>query len=347
MAKKGTKKSPKKKKRSVSTATTHFVGVLHTGSSNNFSQLVEFMRREALAYLQTHGSPNDSIVIYNGGHYANDDIGQLRDDATTLVNDTTVKPIVAAGGPQSAIAAMDATVLANSNARKTVPIVFTTVADPFGLGLVDSLKTPGRNLTGMAGQTSEMDPKRLEALHAFVWPQRPSQPRKVGVLINPGRPDYPKHYATLQQKAQSLNLQLVPKHANSEMGIKRAFRAFRDKSFLGVVVSADSFFNNNRATVIAEAAREDGIPAIYQWTAFAEDGGLISFGPSIKEAYLKAGTYVGRILKGENPAKMECSKPVAPFEIFVTQTTATNVDLPNVPPTITVGGVVYPVNVNS
>ena len=160
----------------MSTATTHFVGVLHTGSSNNFSQLVEFMRREALAYLQTRGSPNDSIVIYNGGHYANDDIGQLRDDATTLVNDTTVKPIVAAGGPQSAIAAMDATVLANSNARKTVPIVFTTVADPFGLGLVDSLKTPGRNLTGMAGQTSEMDPKRWKrCMRLFGRKGRPNQ----------------------------------------------------------------------------------------------------------------------------------------------------------------------------
>jgi putative ABC transport system substrate-binding protein len=291
------------------------------------------MKSAALAGL----SPNDTIEILDGGHYAEDDIGLLEDNADTLVNDTApariVSVIVAAGGPQSAIAAMDATSEADDKSRKTVPIVFTTVTNPVELGLVISLKRPGRHLTGMAGQTSENDVVRLNILHAFVSPHRPGR-KKLGVLINPGRQHNRKQYGRLKMRARNLGLDPVARRANTLRGIERAFAEFRKPGFLGVVVTADSFFNNNRAKVIEEAAKNGGVPAIYQWREFAADGGLISFGPSVQQAYKKAGEYVARILLGDKPKDMTCSKPdKGSFEIFVKKPTADGLGL-TVPPTI-------------
>jgi putative ABC transport system substrate-binding protein len=276
--------------------------------------------------------PNDSIELYGGGFYANDDLGVLEDYADKLVNESNVPVIVAAGGPQSAISAMDATAEADLNARRTVPIVFTTVTDPEGLGLVDRLDRPGRHLTGMAGQTSEKDTERLQLLHEFVSTQRAG--RNVGILINPSRQGNRKQYRRLKREARTLGLVPVARRANNERGIERAFLQFRHPSFLGVVVTADSFFNNNRDKVIAEAARDDGIPAIYQWREFVDEHGLISFGPSIRQAYEEAGRYVARILLGERPAQMPCSVPDATtFEVFVKTATARSLQL-NVPPTL-------------
>jgi putative ABC transport system substrate-binding protein len=227
---------------------------------------------------------------------------------------------------------MDATAEADDKSRKTVPIVFTTVTDPVDLGLVNSIGTPGRHLTGMAGQTSENDVTRLNILHAFVSKQRPG--RKLGVLINPGRQRNRRQYRPLKKRARDLGLDPVPKRANTLRGIERAFAEFRKPGFLGVVVTADAFFNNNRAKVIEEAAKNGGVPAIYQWREFAADGGLISFGPSVKQAYEEAGRYVARILLGEKPKNMQCSKPnKGSFDIFVKKATANGLGL-TVPATI-------------
>ena len=100
------------------------------------------MKNAALQHLR-QSQPNDSIEIYDRGYYADDDAGLLEDYADMLVNVSNVPIIVAAGGPQSAITAMNATAEADLNSRQTVPIVFTTVTDPVDLGLVDRLDRPG------------------------------------------------------------------------------------------------------------------------------------------------------------------------------------------------------------
>ena len=226
MAKKTGKKSKTKKKPKVKLATNHVIGVLHLGTRDNFEDLVELMKDAAEQYLHTNGAPNDTINIYGGGHYAEDKMVDLEKHADELVNDTDVWPIVAAGGPQSALAAMDATIEADAPRNET-PVVFTTVADPDGLGLVDSVTMPGgTNLTGMAGKTSENDPARLRILHAFVSPFRPKENR-VGVLINPGRQGYQKQYRALVKKAEQLSLTLVPRRAKNLQGIARAFQEFK------------------------------------------------------------------------------------------------------------------------
>ena len=282
--------------------TNHAIGVLHSGTKIIFEDLVELMRKSAEQWLHSHGHPNDTVTIDSGGHYAEDNIGKLEGDADLLVNSTDVPVIVAAGGPQSALAAMDATIEAEEP-RDETPVVFTTVADPVALGLVDDLATPGGNLTGMAGQTSENDPKRLRILKAFVSPSRPLE-KRMGVLINRRRQGYQKHFLDLKKEAKKpgVKLKLKVKRAKDLAGIQKAFAKFKLKGYLGVVVTADAFFNNIRKDIIKEAEIRR-IPTIYQWRSFVEDGGLISYGPSIEQAYEKAGEYVARILLGEKPRK--------------------------------------------
>jgi len=292
------------------------------------------MRNAAFKYLQVH-APGDTVEIFEDGHYADDDIEVLEEFAEELVQNTNVKVIVAAGGPQSAIAAMDATNEADAP-RDNTPVVFTTVADPVGLGLVNSLNAPGRNLTGMAGSTSETDPERLRLFHAFVSQRRPATQTKVGVLINPVRQGYPKMYRPLRDMADGLGLKLVPRRAKNRSQIIKAFKEFKGAKFLGAVVTADAFFNNNRNLIIAQA-KKHAVPTIYQWRAFVVDGGLMSYGPSIVEAYQKAGEYAAQICAGLGvPANMPCTTP-AGFELVVKTDTAHDLNLLPVPNPI--GGV--------
>jgi putative tryptophan/tyrosine transport system substrate-binding protein len=297
---------------------TRYIDLLHSGTQGMFNQEVKALKGAL---------PSDVQIVER---YANDDIGQLEDYADDLVG--SVLAIVAAGGPPSAIAAMNAT---ETQPGAKTPVVFTTVADPVASGLVDSLPTPGRNLTGMAGQTSELDPKRLELLKEFV---SATTGAKIGVLINPDRDHHVQQYAALKNKAVALSLDLKPRRTNNVNGIKRVFKDFKRKQVLGVVVTADSFFYNNRDKVV-QAAESEGVPTIYQWSEFAEAGGLISYGPSIREAYEKAGQYVTDILdNGASPATMPCSKPdPSLFELVVNKAAALNLGFKVIPPMI--GGI--------
>jgi putative ABC transport system substrate-binding protein len=150
--------------------------------------------------------------------------------------------------------------------------------------------------------------------------------------MNPDRDSLEKQFKALAAKAKGLGLQLVPRRTNNRKGIKRAFNHFKTKNVLGALVTADSFFNNNRDEVISAAA-SFGIPTIYQWREFATAGGLISYGPSILDAYEQAGKYVTRILDGhESPSTMACSTPSS-YELVVNTTTAASLSL-TVPNTI-------------
>lgn len=247
---------------------------------------------------------------------ANDHYDRLTDLAAELARNQ-VAVIIAAGGPVSALAAKRAT--------NTVPIVFTTIADPVKSGLVDGLSRPGGNVTGTAGLTSELDAKRLELLHQI----KPTA-RMIGVLVNPNRPGVEGNSKEMQEAAQTIGCQLVFQDAGPDHDLDAAFAKLAAQHIDGLVITADPFFNFRRAQVVASAARY-AIPAIYQWREFVEEGGLMSYGPSIADAYYQAGVYAGRIIKGERPADLPVMQPTR-FELIINQKTAKTlgIDVPSV-----------------
>jgi putative tryptophan/tyrosine transport system substrate-binding protein len=243
--------------------------------------------------------------------WANDNYARLPVLAKELV-DLKVAVIVAAGGQVSALAA--------HNATKDIPIVFTTVADPVKSGLVASLNKPGGNATGTAGLTSELDPKRLELLHEF----KPAA-SVFGVLVNPLRPGLEGQKKTLQVAADRMKLQLVFQDASTAQQVDTAFQILAEQKVHALIVTADPFFNSRRDQVVALAARY-AMPAIYQWREFVVAGGLISYGPSITDAYHQAGVNAGRILKGAKPADIAVMQPTK-FETAINLKTAVTLGL--------------------
>jgi len=313
------------------------IGLLHTGNQLAFGGLVAQTINRANAWL-VQNAPGTSVNLQNNrAMYANDDLDQLEDDAITLVQDAGTEIILAAGGPQSALAAKDATEVANPNVAQRKPVVFTTVTDPVHIGLRNQLPAPGgTNLVGMDGQTSENDPRRLRILREFVTQQPGNHGNKVGVLVNPLR-DHPlrqQQDAAFESAAQTLNLDLQKRLTIDDHGIRNAYRFFQRKQVLGVVVTADSFFNSRRATII-QAAANHGVPTIYQWKAFVDDAGLISYGPSLNEAYLKAGEHLGMLARQQPqnrlPSNIPCPSATV-FDLSVKLSTANHLNFTVFPP---------------
>jgi len=242
---------------------------------------------------------------------ADDRYDRLPALAAELVRNN-VGVIVAAGGPVSALAAKKAT--------DTIPIVFTTIADPVKSGLVASLNRPGGNATGMAGLTSELDVKRLELLLQI----KPGA-RVIGVLVNPNRPGVDTNSMELEAAAYKMGLRVIFQNGGPDHPVDAAFEKLAGQKIDALVVTADPFFNFRRPQVVALAARH-AIPAIYQWREFVADGGLMSYGPSIGDAYHQAGVYAGRILKGAKPADLPVTQPTR-FELVINQKTAKTLGL--------------------
>lgn len=246
---------------------------------------------------------------------ANGDYNRLPDLTRELVN-FPVQAIIAAGGPISAIKAKEVT--------KTVPIVFTTIADPVKSGLVASLNRPGGNVTGTAGLTTELDAKRLEFLGGLT-PER----GRIGVLANVNRPDVDAQTRALEAAARNMEREIVVYKVGNEKEFDSAFEALTKARIDGLVVTADPLFNFHRKRVVGLAAHHR-LPAIYQWREFVEDGGLMSYGPDIEDAYHQAGVYAGRILKGVSPADLPVVQPTRFYLVINTRTAkALGIKLPD------------------
>jgi putative tryptophan/tyrosine transport system substrate-binding protein len=274
------------------------IGILDSASpESRGAELSAFYR--GLKESGVNGS--DIIVSYVG---ANNDYKQLSLLADELVR-RKVAVIVAAGGTISAIAAKKATA--------TIPIVFTAVTDPVKSGLVASLQRPGGNLTGTGGITSELDPKRLDLLR-----QIKPKAAKIGVLANGNRPALADRLKALGVKAKKITL-IVEKVVTARE-IDEAFKSFAKSKVDAVLVTADPFFNDRRAQLVALAAKAK-LPAIYQWPEFVAAGGLMSYGASIAEAYRQAGVNTGRILNGTKAGDIPVMQPTK-FKRYVNLATA-------------------------
>jgi putative ABC transport system substrate-binding protein len=192
-----------------------------------------------------------------------------------------------------------AAALAAKKATNTIPIVFETGADPVVAGLVDSMRKPGGNMTGVTSLNAAVGAKRLELLHQLVPPSR-----TFALLVNPSNPKNAEETtADLTAAANTLGCDLKVLRASTEAEIEGAFAELERLQAGGLVIANETFFAN-RSGLLAALTRRYGVPAVHQSREFAAAGGLMSYGGSVIESPTQAGAYVGRILKGEKPGDL-------------------------------------------
>jgi putative ABC transport system substrate-binding protein len=236
--------------------------------------------------------------------------------AADLVRDQVA--VIAALGTPAVRAAKAATT--------SVPIAFTTIADPVQIGFVASLNRPGGNMTGVTLLAVEIGPKLLEILRGVV----PSA-TTIALLLNPTNPNSETQLKNTQEAARRLGLELLVLNASAERDFDAVFAKLREQKASALIIGQDVYFNAESARLAALTVH-NAIPAIYPLPEFAVAGGLFSYGASRSDAWRQAGIYVGRILKGETPAELPVVQPTK-FDLTINLKTAKALGL-TVPPSL-------------
>jgi putative ABC transport system substrate-binding protein len=218
---------------------------------------------------------------------------ELRKYAADLV---ALKPDVILAHSSSAVAPL-------LQATRTVPIVFTNVADPVGAGYVDSLARPGGNATGFTVFEYAMGGKWLELLKEIA-------PRltRAAVVRDSAIAAGPAEFGAIQAVAPSLGVELRPVDIRDAGELERAITMFAGSPNGGLVVTGSAAATIHRHLLVALAARHQ-LPAVYYSRYFVTGGGLISYGPDYVDQYRRAASYVDRILRGEKPADLPVQTP--------------------------------------
>jgi putative tryptophan/tyrosine transport system substrate-binding protein len=211
-------------------------------------------------------------------------------------------------------------------ATATIPIVFTTGLDPVQLGLVTSLNRPGTNATGVSIFTVELGPKRLGLLRELL-----PKPGTIAFVVNANAATTPFQIQEMQAAAHAVGQPLLVVSVSTEDEVDRAFATMTERNVAAVMYGASLFFQVISGRLVALAARHR-IPALYEWREFATAGGLMSYSTERNEVGREAGTYAGRILKGEKPAELPVVRS-SRFELVINLKTAKALGL-DIPPTL-------------
>jgi putative ABC transport system substrate-binding protein len=267
--------------------------------------------------LRDHGwiEGKNLIVDYRSAEGHADRLPALAAELVALKPDLIVGP-----GSPAAVALKSATVI--------IPIVFVAVADPVGIGLVQSLSRPGSNITGLATLVPGFTSKEIEILREIV-----PAASKIAVLANPGNPMHRMVIAEeVPDTARALGVALPVVEATTAEELDIAFASAAAQHADAMIVFSDTLVNQEAPRVVALAA-EHHLPAIYLIRQFAK-GGLIVYGPEIADLLRRAGGYVDKILKGTKPADLPVEQPTK-FELVINMKTAKALGL-TVPPSLLV-----------
>ncbi|WP_035664339.1 ABC transporter substrate-binding protein [Bradyrhizobium sp. Ec3.3] len=241
--------------------------------------------------------------------------------ATELV---ALKPDLLVGpSPQVAVALKSATA--------TIPIVFVAVADPVGLGLVQSLSRPGGNITGLSTLVPEdFLEKRLEILRELV-----PGASKIALLVNPNNPMHRlilAEYVPRTARNTGVTLTIVEATTAEELDI--AFASAAAQHADAIIDIGDPLTIVQEAPRVIALAAKHHLPANYQFRSQAAAGGLIVYGPDFADLLRRAGDYVDKILRGAKPADLPVEQPTK-FELIINMKAAKALGL-TVPPSLLV-----------
>jgi putative tryptophan/tyrosine transport system substrate-binding protein len=226
--------------------------------------------------------------------------------------------IIAGAGTPAAVA--------TKRASATIPIVFTSVANPVGNGLVASLPQPGGNITGLSILSPALAGKRLELLMAIV----PGLTR-LAVILNTTNPVHPFMEQEIADAAQVSGIQLQALRLRSAAEYEPAFRTAASTRADAVHPVTDSVVTNNRE-LLGELGLRYRLPTAFEFRENADAGGLLSYGPNLVEMYRRTATYVDKILKGAKPADLPVEQPTV-FDFVINLRTAQALGL-TIPPSV-------------
>jgi putative ABC transport system substrate-binding protein len=288
------------------------VGFLHPGSPQASASV-------AAAFLKGLGEAGyiegrNVAIEYRWAEGREDRLPEL---AADLVR-RRVAVIVTPGSTNAALAAKTATT--------TIPIVFSIGLDPVRVGLVASLNRPGGNVTGITSMNLELTGKRIEFLRELL-----PQATRFAVLLNPNSPLSEFLIVDAREAVRTINGQIEFLNAGAPRDIEAAFESLAQKKADALVVAPGTPFTERRVQIATLATRH-AVPAIYATREWIDAGGLMSYGPVLGDEFRDAGTYTGRILKGDKPAELPVQRPTK-FELGLNLQTARAIRIV-VPPTL-------------
>jgi len=216
--------------------------------------------------------------------------------------------------------------LAARNATTSIPTVFAGVGDPVGAGVVPSLAHPGANATGISLLATELSAKRLEILREIAPNMSP-----VVMLWNDTNPGMVLRAHEAQDAAAKLGVRIESTGVHDLISFDNAFAAIESGRASTLLTLVDPFTRQHRRRIVEFAARRR-LPAIYEAREFVEDGGLVSYGPSLDAIQRRAAEYIDKIFKGAKPGDLPVEQPTK-FELLINLKTAKALGL-TVPPSL-------------
>lgn len=210
----------------------------------------------------------------------------------------------------SVIVSQGAAIRAVRPVAGSTPVVFGLSADPVKAGLAESYARPGRNYTGVTFMMSEVNVKRIELLKQAL----PTLSR-IALLSNPEHAGEQMELEASRKTAAALGMTIQYLPVRTAREFAPAVATAASSGAEAIVILPDALVMQHRAMLI-EAMMEQGIPSISGWAAFARSGGVITYGPNLRDSYRMLARSVDKILKGVKPAELPIEQPTT-FELVI------------------------------
>ena len=287
---------------------TFRIGLLASGNSTRCTDAI-FTALQELGYVE-----GKNLVVER--RFAEGRLDRLPEFAAELVR-LRVDVIVIQGTPAS---------LAAKSATSTIPIVFAANSDPVGVGIVNSLARPGGNITGTSLMASELSAKRLELLSAVA-------PRlsRIAILWDSSNPGMALRVRETEIAAKQSGVALFSTGPSNAAELEAALTELAKRRPDALLVTVEPFTRRHLARIL-EFCGSHHIPSMFEESTYVEAGGLMSYGPDLREIFRRAAVYVDKILKGVKPADLPIEQPTK-FELVINLKTAKALGL-TIPPSV-------------